>query len=1274
MKPAYEFKLSKKNMVWQQAFMVSFSLAFLTAASVAEASDLQIYVKPSAGKKTLIMMLDTSGSMGWGENYTGSSTFSIQDDYSVCVNGRSNIASVTSTSTPSYTRYYCAVPTTNSSYNTLKDKCELQSNSSLRCFDRLTRLKDGMFAFLDSTDTSLDDVLVGVGNFSIDNDNDGLADSNAGQVLVGAKVLGASSTKNTVGSQRYNLKTAIANLKAYNGTPSAHAYAEAAAYLMGTTTYSEAYTYRDIAVERTRLVRKYVVTGTRNPYSYTYTYVLSTCNSLNATTFGSTNTQTCSSWSSGTTTTATGTATTSTNPGWTNQPAPAYDTRNPSSPTNNPGNNTNQTIIYSQYESQLYQTTPNINSGMPKSKLNSSSSNTIVVDSSASNLNAQYKTPLPAVADRVSCDGQGVYFLSDGDANGSSTTEASAVMTKALTSTYSTGTNAFSCPSNGLVETTDGAWSCMGEFAKRLYDKTKNPTGVSIQTAFVGFGKEYEATVTSTASTYTKNACQMSSRSQSNRSSDDACSPGATNGLALTDPGYGNGGFFQAKTTRDVTDSVTTFIGNLGARALSPLPTGATSVPVDALNPSGFQPYGYLRMLEPNPSSSLLIWRGNLKKYNIFGGALTTGASSSATKVFNNIGEFSTTTKDIWNNGSYNDGGIINLGGAYSRVPMPATGRSSADEDLTTDPKKYIIPATPNALRPLFTDVASANTTAVIPSSNGSTLLRVPEVAANTTTNAAYVLGKLNASTGQTILKDFPLLAKLKILNYLGYSVPLDSSALPTTLSVPVEPFLSMGGIIHSFPVQMTYTGSLKNDELDTAKAQSVLYGTMEGGLHLVDSSTGVEQMVFVPAEILNSTTSKALRKGETDLISPSHGVDAAWVADPAYTIGTTTQSGDDYITPVTAKQMNVYGGLRMGGSSYYALDLLTATAPKLLFKINATTTGFSRLGQTWSKPVLANIRYNGKITRVMIVGGGYDPCYENPRFRLNASVSNTDYPDTSCNSKAKAQGNAVYMIDAKTGALIWSASDSGASTNNTNMTHSIVSRISTLDRDADGLIDHLYFGDLGGQLFRADLNNASQRTSGSTSSFGVRVVRLANLATSTSGAAITTGDNPRFYEAPTLTIHDQGVESFILAGIASGDRSTPLDVSPTPLGREGMLPAVALTGRPVNNVYGVIDRDFINKDLFTIADTALKSKDKTLANFQQNPQLLSSVVSAFFPYTAGTSKEGWYRSLSSTADGTEKANGTFRKAGSLKAFEEPVAITGNLLVPVYDPEVLVWQ
>jgi type IV pilus assembly protein PilY1 len=122
-------------------------------------------------------------------------------------------------------------------------------------------------------------------------------------------------------------------------------------------------------------------------------------------------------------------------------------------------------------------------------------------------------------------------------------------------------------------------------------------------------------------------------------------------------------------------------------------------------------------------------------------------------------------------------------------------------------------------------------------------------------------------------------------------------------------------------------------------------------------------------------------------------------------------------------------------------------------------------------------------------------------------------------------------------------------------MKHSIVSRISAIDRDGDGLTDHLYFGDLGGQVFRADLNNTIGT---STANFGKRVVRLANLATTDTGAALTLGKNPRFYEAPTVTIHRQDAYTFMLVGVASGNRSTPLDVYPT-VGRDGMLPVVHL-------------------------------------------------------------------------------------------------------------------
>ncbi|MEG2559859.1 MAG: PilC/PilY family type IV pilus protein, partial [Acinetobacter sp.] len=888
-----------------------------------------------------------------------------------------------------------------------------------------------------------------------------------------------------------------------------------------------------------------------------------------------------------------------------------------------------------------------------------------------------YQSPLPAAADRVSCDGQGVYVLSDGEANSmpNSTTPRD-IMRVALSST------GFTCPTSGGLTNLDygdngeSAWHCMGELATKLFNggviqtntaNATNPVNVPIQTAFVGFGSDFNAITES----HVQQACKLSSRTQADRRGDDGCSPtGPNTSYRVTAPGYGNGGFFTTQTPQGVTDSVVAFINNLGQAPLAPLTTGAISVPADALSPSGLQPYGYLRALEPNPQSTDLIWAGNLKRYKVLltgtnAGAF--GAADGSTLVYNTDGSFRTGTKDLWNSiavynsRSYSDGAIVGLGGAYSRVPMPISGQV---EDLTAIPKKYEYAAQTDALRKLYTDVGASSGATLAGTSNGANLLRIPEGPLPTTGVPAYVLDKFST---QTTLQDMPLLAKQKLLNYLGFSVALDSTAtaLPSTLTLSPTPHLAMGGSIHSFPVQMTYSATLDSaGNLTSTRTDSVLYGTMDGGLHVVDSATGVEQMVFVPSELLrDSVASKAIVKGQSDNISPAAGLDGSWVVDSLYTTERAASAGGTSL--VKARRMNVYGGLRMGGESYYGLNLLDPTTPKFLFRAGRDQTDYTRMGQSWSKPVLANIRYNNAIKRVLIVGGGYDQCYENPQFSLNSTVSSTDFPDTTCNNKSAAQGNAVYIIDATTGARLWwaSSSVSGIGTANTNMTHSIVSRISAIDGDGDGLIDNLYFGDLGGQVFRADLNNTAGT---STANFGKRVVRLANLATDTNGTALTGGKNPRFYEAPTVTIHDQGATTFMLIGLASGNRSTPLDVFPL-IGRDGMKPTNALSDRLVNNVYGVIDRDFVKSDLITGSPT-LSTENVNMSTFQKDPQTLTGNIPSVFVGASAT-KNGWYRSLSSNYLGTERADNSFRIAGGMKAFEEPVAITGNLIVPVYDPQ-----
>lgn len=1156
----------KPNNLWYAICSSSVAFTWLVTSSVAQASDLQIYASPTAGKKTIVMMLDTSGSM------------------------------------------------TSNSYNE----------------NRLAMLKNGMNAFLASNNPILNDTRVGLGNFSAN------GDSRSGQILVAAAPLGDASTLNTVGSQRYKLKQAVANLSAGGSTPSAHAYAEAAAYLMGTSTYSET----NYLIRKDSYIKRVRKSDNRTEYTYCTNYRDSQIDTANLW-------QPCRSssyWSNWSTS----------NPGVAT--ATAYNTSSDSS------------YSYTYYYTTFNYAISNTDSGIPKSKTNDTTSNpNIVLDRNASNLNAIYQSPLPAVANRQSCDGQGIYFLSDGEPNNTTDTRSATVMSTALGSTL--GAN-FSC-SGGLSNTSsDSGWACMGEFAKRLFDKTKNPAGVSIQTAFVGFGSDFS----SLSSEDVKNACRLSSRTQSNRKSDDNCSPNQPNNAVAT-PGYGNGGFFPTQSAQGVTNSVIAFINNLDKVPLEPLTTGAISVPYDALNPKNLQEYGYLRALEPNPANTYLTWRGNLKKYHVVLSGTNAGAFEANTGglVYNANGAFRADTKDYWNSSNYNDGGKVFLGGSYAKVPLPISGQNETRDEEGNITKYYY--AVQTKIRNLFTDVSAvaADGSLTKISTSGTNLLRIPAAPAtganpfdSASNTASYVLGKFDASTGQDILKTFPISLKLKILNYLGYSTDISATTLPSSLVTSNAPYLSMGGSIHSLPVQLTYNGTLdENGNLTSAREQSILYGTMEGGLHIVDASTGVEQMAFVPADILNDpVASKALVVGQSDASAPAHGMDGAWVSDPAYSI-TTTGSGSAAVSKVTAKQMNIYGGMRMGGSSYYGLNVLNPASPKLLFRVGVDQTDYSRMGQSWSKPVLANIRYNGSIKRVMIVGGGYDQCYEKPNITLSDS----------CFTNGKAKGNAVYIIDAKTGERLWWTSDTGSNIDNSNMKHSIVSRISTLDRDADGLVDHLYFGDLGGQVFRIDLNNNQTKTNSTYSSFGIRVVRLANLATNDStydsSNDYTAGNAPRFYEPPTVTIHDYGIRTFITVGIASGDRSTPLDVYPL-TGREGMSPSTALSGRPVNNVYGIIDKDFIKKNLMSLTDSQLETKDITRSALRKNPQILRSgetrVAQIFFPNT-GMGQGGWYRSLSSTSGGTEKANNSFRIKGGLKAFEEPMAITGTLIVPVYDPQ-----
>ena len=329
---------------------------------------------------------------------------------------------------------------------------------------------------------------------------------------------------------------------------------------------------------------------------------------------------------------------------------------------------------------------------------------------------------------------------------------------------------------------------------------------------------------------------------------------------------------------------------------------------------------------------------------------------------------------------------------------------------------------------------------------------------------------------------------------------------------------LEMEDAIHSRPVVVNY----KEDR------RIVYIGTNGGYLHAFDTKTGREVFSIVPHEVLTN---------------------ARYYADSAAT------SADDKIYgldgPITYwhddKNLNglvdgtdtvyLFVGMRRGGHSYYAFNITNPDSPSLLWQkhgaylnddknIPAVSSGYERLGQTWSslKPALVN--WNGTPTVVLLAGGGYDPAEDG----------------SSAERLVHTTGNTVYMIRASDGAVLWSALDESSDIS-ANMTNSFASDVSPVDRDGDGFVDLLFAADTGGRVWRFDWKDDNQGFNG-----GV----IADLNSSASDGV---SGNRRFYVSPDVsyinttrtTETDEGIElvtkdKFLLVSIGSGYRAHPLD------------------------------------------------------------------------------------------------------------------------------------
>jgi len=320
-----------------------------------------------------------------------------------------------------------------------------------------------------------------------------------------------------------------------------------------------------------------------------------------------------------------------------------------------------------------------------------------------------------------------------------------------------------------------------------------------------------------------------------------------------------------------------------------------------------------------------------------------------------------------------------------------------------------------------------------------------------------------------------------------------------------------LGDILHSQPLVLNY--GARGSFTTAAPDLRLLVGSNSGFVHLFGDSDGQEDWAFFPKEL-----AEILPERRRNELSNEHvyGMDLTPVA---YTYD---RNRDGTLDASDGDKVWAFLGMRRGGKAYYALDLSNPDNPSFMWRIGKSTAGFGELGQTWSEPVVTTIpgytdSTTGLSKPVLIFGAGYDTS-----------------KDAAGVGAADAEGRGLFIVDAQTGALIWSVTP--AINSNTNLSepgllHSVPGGVTLLDSNGDQLTDRIYFGDTGGNLWRVDLPGNALPTSGQDT------WQINKLAAFNGG---TTATDRRIFNAPDVVRIRLGSQAIDAIIIGTGDRTNP--------------------------------------------------------------------------------------------------------------------------------------